>query len=82
MIHPRLPSRGRRRHGGSETEAPLDAVPHVMEGVLYARSDVAHTDSSSVVVDCGICQAHFASEQTDLTVSGWGTAVLSHFRSV
>ena len=58
-IHRRLPSRrGRRRHGGSETEPPLDAVPPVM-GVLHDRSDVAHTDPSLVGVDCGICHAHY-----------------------
>ena len=28
-------------------------------GVLHARSDVAHTDPSSVVVDCGICHTLF-----------------------
>ena len=65
-IHRQLPSRrGRRRHGGSETEPTFDAVLPVME-VLYARSDVAHTDLSSVVVDCGICHT-----RTDLIVSGW-----------
>ena len=70
-IHRRLPSRrGRRRHDGSETEPTLDAVRPVME-VLYARSDVAHTGPSSVVVDCGICHTLFASGQTDLTVHGW-----------
>ena len=60
-----------QRHGGSKMEPTLDAVLPVME-VLYATSDVAHTDPSSVVVDCGICHAHFlASEQTGLMVSGW-----------
>ena len=36
------------------------------DGVLYARSDVAHTDPSSAVVACDICHTFFASGQTDL----------------
>ena len=30
--------------------------------VLHARSDVAHTDMSPLVVDCGICHGHFCEE--------------------
>ena len=56
--------------GGSETEPTFDAVLPVM-GVLYARTDVAHTYPSSVVVDRGICHTLFASGRTDLI--GWKT---------
>ena len=39
-------------------------------GVLYARSDVAHTDPSSVIVDCGMCHTLFC-EWTDGSHSVW-----------
>ena len=40
--------------------------------VFCARSDVAHTDPSSVVVDCcDICHTFLSIEQTDLIESGW-----------
>ena len=39
-------------------------------GVLYTRSDVAHTDPGSVVVDCGICHT-LCCEWTDGSHSVW-----------
>ena len=42
--------------------------PPVM-GVLYARSDVAHTDPRPAVVDCGI--GHIFCEWTDGSHSVW-----------
>ena len=40
-------------------------------GVLYARSDVAHTDRAQQLLIVASATHNFASEQTDLTVSGW-----------
>ena len=50
---------------------PRRCASPVME-VLHARSDVAHTDPSSVVGNCGICHAHFCEWIDGVSVvSGW-----------
>ena len=42
-------------------EPTLDVVPPQMWVLLHARSDVVHSDPSSVVVDCAF--AHFANRR-------------------